>query len=292
MVVKYLLAACAGAAAGYYVAQKRLSHNYQTLLAAETEEVRDHYQYEARNNRQKYEEKIEEMQRAVVAPTEAVAEYRMGPSILQQEKIQAASEAFDSASVDLNSVDATTSTKKPRELEEDRATEVDELTQVLEEDSQETEAEEKPEIKVRGLGKVTPSDKVNYNALSAPEKAEESKPVMETAPGPAVDVIEKTAFMEDQFHYPQFSLTYYSADDVLSGQSDQVIPQQSRQKYLGGSILEQIRDSAQDTVWLRNHAEKVELEIERSPGSYTDEVQPLEDANRPRPGDSLEDIMG
>lgn len=88
-------------------------------------------------------------------------------------------------------------------------------------------------------------------------------------------VIHQNEFTEAENGYEQVTYTYYSKDDVLTGEDEQPLPHadmvvgQNNLKFGHGSDDENI-------VHVRNDRLQLEMEICRSPGSYAEEVLGLE----------------
>lgn len=247
MVIKYLLCTAGGVAIGYYLAHGHLEKNFQELLDRETVDIRDHY-------RRKYDEKVkedEEFAKAALEAAETIERYQgvtIAPSVLAQEMEEVV-----------------------RRDESQGDPEVEKAT----------EYPEAAKIKVREKPARKDVSKVNYNAISTPSKAEQAdEPKNEVSGEPETEIqtgiITKQAFIDNEFGYDQFSITYFAGDDVLANEEDEPM-KGNRVHMLGREVVEKIKVGreamdGEDTIFVRNHTGNWEFEVTRSEGKFSDEV--------------------
>lgn len=253
--VKYLLAAGAGVAVGYFIANKRLEQRYFEDLARETEEAKDFY-------RRKYLKQASEegedpgVSEAAISAADALLKYsglKIGPSILTEELTATVERAVAGGELDPESP-----ADEPDE-EVDRS-----YTDIPAESFKSPEPEpEKPEP-------------VNYNKVRT-AKVQPKPEVADTEPtGPYI--ITSKDFIESGTGFKQRSVTYYAGDDILAGETDQVVDETIRMYTLGKAILQKLKDGlgGVDTIYVRSPDAGYEFEITRSTGKYSEEVGPLD----------------
>ncbi len=88
----------------------------------------------------------------------------------------------------------------------------------------------------------------------------------------------------DEKPYVEGTLTYYTEDDVLCNELDEVIAESERERLVGDANLEKFGHGSNDAqiVYIRNDALETQYEIVRSPNSYAKEVYGLEHADTSR----------
>jgi hypothetical protein len=247
VVAKYLLVAGVSAAAGYGIAVKRLERRFYEDLARETDEAKDFY-------RRKYMKKAAEegedpeLTQAAIDASEALKLYsgiKVGPSILTQEMEAAVSRAPEFS-------EEVPSSEAPEEDPGD----------VLIDEAEHQE-------NMGALIDRANGGPVDYAKISTPVKTEEiPKQRDDSEP---VEITEQE-FIANDNGYPQFSLTYYVGDGVLSNASDEILTDEARLKSLGARILEDLKVGGLDPIYVRNAVERWEFDIARSPGKYSVEV--------------------
>lgn len=240
--IKYLLCVGVGVGVGFYIARERYEERYSSLLAESTEQAEEFF-------RKKYrKEAVESVQEAgfteaVIDAAEALQEYsgiETIPVVLAQDIEQVIKTASAEGRLDVE------------QLEKDLA-EYKELT---------AEESLKPP--------KTESGQVRYDKVATPAKAEGPKKA------DLQEVIGEDEYIDNETEYKQFSITYYAGDDVLAGESDQVIDHETRVNTLGNDVLEMLRMPDTRVLYVRNHQEQVEVDISISRGKYVDEVGPID----------------
>lgn len=135
---------------------------------------------------------------------------------------------------------------------------------------------------------------VNYAAISSMQKTadEPAEEPIEEVPPPAekpsvvrthpAAEITKEQFVKNEEGLEQYSFTYFVGDDVLANESDEPLEPSMRRQIVSQEIIQKLKvgPEAMDgatTLYIRNpkfnEGEGVEVEIERSPGKYSDEVE-------------------
>lgn len=83
-------------------------------------------------------------------------------------------------------------------------------------------------------------------------------------------------FDERQEHaaYDSVTFTYYEGDDVLCNERDEILPEGERDKLLGEENLSKFGHGSKDPVivYIRNDQLEMDIEVVKSPNSYTQEV--------------------
>lgn len=253
MVVKYVLVAGISASAGYYVASKRLEQRFREDLARETEEAKDFYRRKYIKQAEK-EGEDSDLTEAAVDAAEALLNYSgisVGPSVLTQEMTESVARAVEQGELD---------PETPAEVALKAAVEeVEELKTLTD-----------PIVREHLLkSPTTPPEAVQYNKISTPAKTEEKPKAY------VPDVITIEDFIKNETGYKQFSVTYYAGDDILAGESDQVVELETRNVTMGEEIVERLKAGrpamdGNDVLYIRNDKEQVELEIARNAGNYSD----------------------
>jgi hypothetical protein len=250
--VKYLLCTAGGVAIGYYFAHARLEQEFHNRLERESDEVRAFY-------RRKYLKKAKEegedegLTQSAVDAAEALLKYdgiSVGPDILTQEMSATVQRAVDRGELDA---------EVPAEVEAEKT--------VVNSPLAETKAKHPV---------------VNYNRISTPTtsveetKAPETSTATESKPEVQVDIITKKSFIDNEFGYEQFSLTYFAGDDVITNEEDEPM-KGNRSHMFGREVVKKIMVGREamdgsDTIFVRNHNGKWDFEITRSEGKFSDEV--------------------
>lgn len=242
--IKYLLCAAGGVGIGYYIAHTRLEQRFHEQLDREIEEARDFYRrrFEKKAEREEEASKaLKEYQGVTVAPSMTHQELNRS---LEEEGLRPVNKAF--ADVLLKeAADGTTDDGEDEVIPE------------------ESEIQEKEEDKPRPK-----AEPVNYNAISTPRDPE---PEVKTQ-ADDLSIITQEEFVKNETGYKQFSISYFAEDDVLAGESDQVIELQARQATLNDTIFERLKDDRLQNLYVRNSTTEMEFEITRSSGSYQVEV--------------------
>lgn len=290
--VKYALFTAGGVALGYLVAKDRLERQYYERLNEAEKEAKAFYRRQYME-KAKAEGEDEGVTLAAVDAAEAIKKnsgYTVGPSVLTQEMEQTVANAMAKGEL-LDLPDVPDGEPEDRVMGPYSKADVAAMEaryKALNEEAEELGAVTGPEVQERVLAaftepaKKTPAPKVNYNHISTPPKV--SEPVTsegeETgmrADSPAPEIITRDSFIEDQFGYKQFTLSYWVGDDVLSNQSDDPVEGEARTAILTDEILEKLkvgRDAmdGQDELYIRDHERNVEMEIVRSPLKYWSSV--------------------
>jgi hypothetical protein len=78
--------------------------------------------------------------------------------------------------------------------------------------------------------------------------------------------------------YDSVTYTYYAEDDVLCNETDDVIPEEDRDRIVGEANLEKFGHGSGDAtiVYVRNNQLEMDMEIVKSPNSYAEEVHGFE----------------
>lgn len=244
MVVKYVLVAAVSAGVGYFVANYRLERLYFERLQEIEEEAQGFY-------RSKYKKQAEEdgedpeITESAVDAAEALKTYQgltVPPAILTEKVTASVKRDFESG------------------IEEAKSN-VAELATALD--------------PVVADGQLP--GKTDYNKISAPKSAAGSSESVKSKT-PAPDIISLEEFVNSESGYKQFSITYFAGDDVLAGESDQVIELEARNVDLGDEIVQKLKIGREamnglDALYVRNHERQVEFDIARSPGKYSEETK-------------------
>lgn len=246
-VVKYLICTAGGVAIGYFIAHQRLEQRlleyYNERADKAEEEAKDFY-------RRKYEKKfVEEVQdqefvQSATDAAEALQQYQgvsMGPSVLVQEM--------------------TAATEQEEAVEE-------------------TDPVEQAERKLAALDSIVPTqptEPVNYNRVSTPDKE------LTTAEKEAAYVpvrIKKDEFVNHTSGFAQFSVTYFSGDDILADEYDAIVSEETRKDHITYEIMELLKAGpeamgGETNLFIRNERIHAEFDIVWSSGKYVDEVGPI-----------------
>lgn len=242
---KYMLCTAAGVAAGYWFASERLQQNYMNMLRESEEELRDYY-------RNRYVEgavqegEPEDFARDAVAASEAIQNYQ---------------------GLDVPPVVLT-----------------DSLMEVARKEAQKDASEERETARSTSApGPVQPEDggKVDYNAISKAPTKPAGGTVEETGdfqPGTKPEIIPILEFQNSTTGYKQLSMTYYAGDNILAGESDNVLNEDQVLMTVGPEIRKYLKDGADGKreLYVRNGAVKMEFDLAISAGNYTDEVGPID----------------
>lgn len=88
----------------------------------------------------------------------------------------------------------------------------------------------------------------------------------------------------EELPYEEGTLTYYSADDVLCNELDEVIGDPDRDRIVGEANLELFGHGSNDAhiVYIRNDTLEAQYEVVKSPNSYAEEVHGFEHADTKR----------
>lgn len=84
---------------------------------------------------------------------------------------------------------------------------------------------------------------------------------------------------KDEFEdYTDMSVTYYEGDDVLCNERNEIIPHPERDRLVGETNLNRFGHGTGDpsVVFVRNDPLEMIIEVVKSPGAYTEEVQGFE----------------
>lgn len=83
---------------------------------------------------------------------------------------------------------------------------------------------------------------------------------------------------EEQQAYDEVTYTYYEEDDVLCNERDEIIGKDERDALIGEKHLGQFGHGSGDAnlVYIRNDRLEMQMEVVRSPNSYTEEVRGLQ----------------
>lgn len=103
---------------------------------------------------------------------------------------------------------------------------------------------------------------VPTRAELGPETLEEGMPVR----------IDKDTFNQSEFEFDQVELTYYAGDDILADEKDEVVDQTVRSQWVGNHNLAAFADPDLTEIYVRNIRHKIDYEISRSEGKYSEEV--------------------
>lgn len=263
---KNLLWLCIGAAAGYAAAYLQLEKRHQENLDREIEDARLHY---ARRYRKRAAEEGEDpgLTDAAVDASEALRDYqgvKVGPSVLTQE------------------LSHTIEAENRREA----------LKKEIRALHDSEPAPKVPDAVVDGLAKVQesiiddgPAKPVDYKKLSAPVKKTEEEPeeVSEETPPkltnhPSV-VITEDEFLNSEYESDrQVALSFFAGDDKLADATDEIIPDESRDKFIGWKIVHdhlQLKASdPRDILYVRNPDLRMEFEVSRTEDTYLKTVGP------------------
>jgi hypothetical protein len=87
--------------------------------------------------------------------------------------------------------------------------------------------------------------------------------------GQDIYVIHRDEFWGEELNFDQSSLTYYAGDDILVDQEDQPIYSYAS---VTGPLLFGHGSGDRDVVYIRNHKQSAEYEVQRFDSSYTLEV--------------------
>lgn len=87
-------------------------------------------------------------------------------------------------------------------------------------------------------------------------------------------IIDVDTFLQGESNYEQYTLTYYAGDDVLAGSNDQAIEGKDRRRTIGSDEVLSFGEQSNDpnVVYIRNHLLKMDLEIAKSDGKFSEEV--------------------
>jgi hypothetical protein len=261
MLVKYLLVAGISAGAGYFVAQKRLEQRYFAELNKETEEVRDFYE-------RKYQRK--KAQEAFKLYSGGAEKYQNAPGPMKY--------------------DESTTTSSLKKVLQDEA--ADNLAEMSDEDLARRAVKDKSEEEFNSELLADPAVKKYLEETASRDQLlttnfqdyqeMSSKKSKEKPATPVPDLIMASEFINSDTGYKQFSVTYFAGDDILAGESDQVISLEARNVTMGETILEKLRNAPPGDdkfiLYIRNHEQQVELEIARSEGKYSVEVGPIDES--------------
>ena len=266
-VVKNILYLASGVAIGYYVAHKRLENLYNERVDKADQDAKEFY-------RLKYEKQAREagedpqFTEAAIRAAEALRDYQgldVGPEVLVQEL----TETFR------------------REEEEAAEKEGEEDSEEDDDPEVEVEADPKSSILKVTIRDSTPvvrfpvpvipeqSGPVDYNKISTPGVETTSTAEKEAAYSP--EVIEGDAFINNVSGFDQYTVTYYSGDQILANEREEIISEEARLAILGDEVLQILNAGpeamgGESTLYVMNSERNKEFEIIWHPRSYADEV--------------------
>jgi hypothetical protein len=279
--IKYVLCVAGGVALGYFIAQDKWERKYFERLGEAEAEARDFYQREYVKKAAE-EGEYEGVTEAAVSAAEAFREYSgitVGPAILTQEMEATVARAMERGELDGDPDDD--GVVRENIISDADAFDAEIRLKVAKrkrEDARKAAEESNPltDVRVKGLPlvKKATEPKVQYHKISKPAKTEEPVAVEVpevSEPDDNLDVIEKAAFIEDQFGYKQFSLTYFAGDDVLANESDDAVEPDARKDVMNDDILTRL-NSGEKVIYVRNNERGLEVEITLSTGAHSHEV--------------------
>lgn len=257
MLIRYALCIAGGIGIGLYLAQNKLEEAHTEGYNKGYDEAESRYKEECDRCLQRDEELKSMSDQEFLAQPEVLA------------AAQKAVEAFEDYSGGVKVppealvTDLTAAVKLDAEIRE--------TAKLLDE----AEAVVAPEVREK-VPEVIPeqaSAPMNYNAVSTPAVAEpkEANDPVQT------DVITSDEFIHSRTEHKQYSITYFSGDDTLAGERDQVIDLDARKVTLGDEVTAMLKAGPEswggaESLFIRNHTQGVELEILWLPDKYSEKV--------------------
>jgi DNA polymerase elongation subunit (family B) len=278
--IKYVLVAAASATAGYLACEIKYGRKWEKFLESESKKLGE--EIEGRLER-KYKRKFvqevtdadPEFAEAAINAAEALKTYSdvdVRPEVLASEMINTFEKPFAETHLE-NSHEEDKKGISP----EARTLAFNKMKEAAQEAAGNRAKKDEPgmyeDVTVLDIASMHPT---NYQAISTPAKEvkmEGTPPVTESS---QTEIITPNAYMENQFSYKQYSLTYFARTDTLASASDRILSVDVRKAAVGEKIMKKLATGRSamgglDTIYIRNHEKGMELEVERVETRY-DEV--------------------
>jgi hypothetical protein len=259
MNVKYLLCALGGASIGYFVAQGRFEKYFKEQLALQ----QDEHELIVKALKESYEERIQDLTADVKSNPEVntVGDEKVVDTITKSETLKLADDAasalltYSGGAVQYNRVVFSGGAA----------------------DSEEVAASVPDSESVREIISNFAFEKASEISESDPQIAEDGVVTMSAVDENLPFIITEDAYMNEEAGYKQYSLTYFSGDDVLAGESDNKIEEDFRRDVLGSAICDVLiagpeAMNGEKVLYVRNVPLQREFEIAWSEGKYSFEV--------------------
>uniref|UniRef100_A0AAU7GWV0 Uncharacterized protein n=1 Tax=Streptomyces phage Scarif TaxID=3158858 RepID=A0AAU7GWV0_9CAUD len=242
--LKHVLWAALGAAAGYYVAKEALHARYEEQLQKGIQDAQEYY-------RLKYEAKIQEEMNKVLGA-------RVSPDEVEKNRLRGMGEDLKKAIDEIETL---------REQEAKTAVEnlAAEAENIIREHAEEAAS---ALVDYQGIS----SEKVSEPVGNAPRSMDTSE-VPETSAfhKPDARLISFEDYDANGGDYEQFTVTYFANDSEVADENDELISKEDVGKYISYANLAKLNDKI-TTIWVRNDKHRRDYEVVFSMGSYASDV--------------------
>ena len=245
-----LLSLAAGAAGGYFVANRILEQKYVEIAEQEIEEAKRFY--------------------AAINKTDYPTPGDMVKDLIGDEEIPQAAEGAETDSEKIAREGKEAYLKYTGNYKSKGGVTVEGETITVTE-TEETEAGEKETVTETVVHNIL----VDGKPLDRDDEAWEKEVAERSEDRPYV--ISEEEFFENEQDFEQWSMTYYAGDDVLTTEKDEVV--EDVDAMVGEDNLKKFGHMSKDMhlVYIKNNKRGLDFEIARSRGKYTVEVLGLED---------------